>query len=119
MENFFYEDGFYPDLDFLIVDIVDDEVEDLPDDWSITVIQGELEPMFQLKEEHVIDAIFNVGADRFEERWPEDPERQDEEFRAAIKSSIDMDKLNSLVPKLYYPSDQTFTITKQDLLDAC
>lgn len=123
MENFFIEDRFYSDLDCFIEDyfggpyMISDPLEmvkALDNDWSIRVQTSKLEPMFQLSDiaDYAFDRIFS----KFEERFPYESDEQDEDICQALNDSFDVEKFNSLVPKLYYP-DGWATITKQDLLD--
>lgn len=114
MEHFFLEDRFYSDLDDFINDLFPEGVDELPDDWSIRVQKSKLEPMFQLKD--IADYAFDRIFDSFEERFNHESDEQDEDICQALNRCFDVDKFNSLVPKLYYPAGFT-TITKQDLLD--
>lgn len=120
MENFFIEENFFMDLDSLISHLdLDDNgaVEALEEDWTIEIELSELEPIFQLDEKYVVEAIM-LNTDSFEERWPEDDDGDTaENIKKAIKASVDLDKLNSLLPKLYYPTGKFEEITKQDLLE--
>lgn len=119
MEHFFLEDCFYGDLDDFINDLFPEngDIDALPDDWSIRVQESKLEPMFQLTEDHVKDVLTNYLDDQFDDRFPlDDNDRCFDEIALAIDECFDVNKFNSLVPKLYYP-DGYETITKQDLLD--
>lgn len=119
MEHFFLEDSFYSDLDDLINDQFPEngDIDALPDDWSIRVQESKLEPMFQLNEDHIKDVLINYFDDQFDDRFPlDDNDRCFDEVATAIDECFDVEKFNSLVPKLYYPTAFT-TITKQDLLD--
>ena len=118
MEHFFIEDRFYSDLDDYINDCFpeDGAVESLEDDWSIRVQESKLEPMFQIKREVIEYVLAQHFDDQFYDRYPLDDDQALDDILEAIEKSFDVEKFNSLVPKLYYPT--TFaTITKQDLLD--
>jgi len=118
MKHFFIEDRFYSDLDDYINDCFpeDGDVEALEDDWSIRVQESKLEPMFQTNRADTHDVLISFFYDKYDTRFPEDSESQEEDLSRALKASFDVTLFNSLVPKLYYPT--TFaTITKQDLLD--
>lgn len=117
MENFFIEDEFYSDLSDLI-DREDCEPEELPDDWSVEAIGTELEKIFELKEDFIIDAILNK-TDTWDERFPEEADRIFEKIKVAVKQGLDVKKINDLLPSLYYPSNETWTITKNDLIEYC
>lgn len=118
MEHFFLEDRFYGDLDDFINDLFpeDGDVDALPDDWSIRVQESKLEPMFQLTRPEVAHVINQYIGDMHEDRFNQYDESADEEITEALEACFDVEKFNSLIPKLYYPADFT-TITKQDLLD--
>jgi len=118
MEHFFLEDCFYGDLDDFINDLFPEngDIDALPDDWSIRVQESKLEPMFQLTKEEVAHVINQYIGDIHEDRFNPDDESADDEITEALESCFDVEKFNSLVPKLYYPTTFT-TITKQDLLD--
>lgn len=119
MNPFFIEDQFYSSIEDYLIDheLEKEDVEKLPDDFKLEVMDTSL-PIFVLKEHFVVDAIVQC-TDSFEERFPEDSDKVFVDIKEAIKQSIDMEKLNSLLPKLWYPIDKTVTITKEDLLDAC
>lgn len=119
MENFFYEDNFCSDLEDLMsnFDLYNKEdVEGLPDDWSINVMGTKPEKMFVLKE-RFFDDLADWLCDSYEERFPEDPDRKIGEIKAALMQCVDINKLNGLIPELHYPADNEFKITKSDLLN--
>jgi len=118
MENFYIDTEFYSDIESYLSNngIEDDDVINLEDDWSIKVQLSELKPMFQYKVDQITDDILRA-TDRWEENFPEDSDTVFKELEFAIKQSIDLEKLNSLIPKLYYPSGIFDELTKKDLLD--
>ena len=116
MEHFFIDDRFYSDLDDYINDCFPEGIDELPDDWSIRVQESKLEPMFQLTKEEVAHVINQYIGDIHEDRFNPYDESADDEITEALESCFDVEKFNSLVPKLYYPTTFT-TITKQDLLE--
>lgn len=119
MENFFIDENFCSDLDDLIriYDLEDDNaIPELDEDWSVEVEESELQKIFTLKKEFVVSAIIEK-TDTWEERFPEDSDRLFEEIKKAIEQSIDIEKMNSLLPELYYPNGKKFKITKKDLLE--
>ena len=120
MTNFFIDDSFYSEVEDYLIDyeLEKEDVEKLPDDWELDVNESELQPIFTLSQEFITEAILD-RTDSFDERFPEDSDRVFEDIKKAIKQSIDLDKLNELLPKLWYPNGKKATITKQDLLDAC
>jgi hypothetical protein len=118
-ENFFVEDEFYNDIeDYLIArDLEMEDIEKLPDDYKVEIMLSKLEPIFQLKRDWVIGVV--VGAtDTFDDRFPEENEHIFKQIENAVNLSIDIDKLNSLLPSLYYPGGEDSFLTKQDLIDA-
>lgn len=119
MENFFIDDKFHMDLDSLITDLdLDDDgaIEALPEDWSIIAEETELQKIFTLTKEFVVDSIMDA-TDKWEERFPEDVEDLYEKIKKSIGEGIDLDKMNASTPELYYPNGNTFEITKADLLE--
>ena len=113
MENFFIEDELYSNLEDLIDILCIDEVEELEDDWNIKVELSDFEPMFELDIEFIVNAI----TDKFEDRFPEDSDNAFKKIEEAIIGSVDLEKLNKMIPSLYYPNCDYRIITKQDLLD--
>jgi uncharacterized protein YutE (UPF0331/DUF86 family) len=120
MENLFKEEIFFCDLSDVMdyYDIDEDEFEELDDDWKIELQTSTLEPMFQLTEQVVIDAILQ-HTDTWEDRFPEDDDSILNKLEIAVKSGIDINKINEAIPKLYYPNGGKIIVTKQDLIDYC
>lgn len=114
MEDFFIDDKFYMDLDSLITDLdlhEDGAIEALEEDWIIKVQLGELQPMFKVTAEILTDYLCDAN----EERFPEDGD-QDMDIKKALLAAVDFEKLNSMIPKLYY-GGKNATITKADLIE--
>lgn len=120
MENLFKDEIFFCDLSDVMdyYDIDEDEFAELPDDWEIELQTSKLEPMFQLTEKFVIDAILQ-NTDTWEDRFPENNDSVLNGLEDAVKSGIDINKINKSIPKLYYPDGGKITVTKQDLIDYC
>lgn len=120
MENFFADETFYAEVEDLINDreLEKEDVEALPDDYEIKIEETTEEPIFQLKMDWICNAIVE-RTDSFEDRFPEDNDSIFRQIEDAIKSSVDLGKLNSKLPKLYYPNGKFSKLTKQDLLNAC
>ncbi len=118
MENFFYDDKFCSDLSdlFDIFDIDDENIAELPDDWSATCEETTLEKMFEIKKDFAVNAIVEQ-TDTWEERFPEESDDLFKRIKKAISDAIDIDKLNEAIPSLYYANGKKFVITKQDLID--
>jgi hypothetical protein len=116
IENFFEDGNFYTDLeDFMyrIFDGEEDQIKELDDDTVFNCKGSKLEPILSLSAEWITERIDD---DRFSEN------NSDEEYEKTTKilnANIDYEKINALIPKLYYEDYRDkFTITKQDLLNA-
>jgi len=114
--NFFYEDKFCSDLSDLMdeLDIGEEQLQHLPDGWSVKVELSKDEPMFQLKATDLEEMLYDKHQDRYTEDTPDGPI-----IVKALNECVDFEKLNSMIPSLYYPSSNFVTITKQDLIDYC
>lgn len=71
----------------------------------------ELEPIFQVDAEMLCELLVDANEDRLTVDGDEETD-----ILKALKESIDFDKLNELLPKLYYPNNKFAVITKADLL---
>ncbi|MEO6304182.1 MAG: hypothetical protein ABIP51_13535 [Bacteroidia bacterium] len=110
MENIFYEGKFYSDISELIDDLeLEETINDEPDDWTIICKESNLQKIITLSEDWINDKIND-------ERLPEDEDRVFDKLSKALKT-IDYDKVNALMPELYYESRRKFVITKKDILD--
>jgi hypothetical protein len=114
MENFFYEDTFCSDLADLaeLFDIDEDNVNDLKDDWQQRVELSELEPIFKIDADNLCQLLADANEDRLSDEFNEEAK-----VLKALKESIDFDRLNTLLPKLYYPSNKFEIVTKADFVD--
>ena len=113
MENFFYNDKMYDGLEELIesLDIEDYEIEALPDNWSITCYHMEEQKMFKLSLEEIMD---NLDDERFShdhcyKEW--------DDIYEIIADNMDIEKINELMPSLWYPLAVSFKIKKSDLAE--
>lgn len=114
MENFFYNDNFYSDMESFIHENFEDESEiaELDDDKLFLCKGSKLEPILKLSAEWIAERIDD---DRFSEN---NSDGEIQEISEILEKNIDYEKINSLMPKLYYENyKDKFTITKQDLLD--
>lgn len=114
MENFFYEDNFYTELCELCEyqDWDKEYIQTLPEDYTIEVMLTDAEPIFKLDAEWITERID-------EERFSEN--NCDDEYSRITKilnENIDFEKINALIPQLYYGNRAIYHFTKQDLLDA-
>lgn len=121
MENFFYEDRFCSDLGDLMDELglyEESDINELDENWSVDVMETKSEKIFVLKKDFVLGAVMNA-TDKWEERFPEDSGDVFKQIEKAVGDSIDIDKMNELLPSLWYPSDSKVVVTKQDLIDYC
>lgn len=119
MENFFIEDRFFSDLDdfldWLDLSFNEMDVKDLEDNWTQKVGLTELQPMFQIDTEFIVDSVME-RTDKWDDRWPQDDDKTADQVKTAIRVGIDVEVINKFIPKLYYPTGKFEVITKQDLL---
>lgn len=113
IENFFCDEDFMSDFDDLAIklDIDEDNVKFLPEDFQIKVELSELEPIFKIDAKNLCQLL----ADNNEERLTDNYE-EESEILNAIKQCVDFKKLTELLPKYYYPNNKFVTITKSDLV---
>lgn len=112
MENFFLDDKFCSDLGDLChhLDLDDDAIAALPDDWFVEVVESSLEPVVKLSADWIVNKVND-------DRWTEDGNEVGKVYKAL--ELIDFDKVNAAMPTLYYESRplKKFKIKKADLLD--
>ena len=116
MEHFIYnDDEFMSDIGDLLshLELEEEDVIALPDDYNVTCENTDLEPMFVFNHDRFVDFLSDIYADRF----PEESDSTFTKIESAIKQSFDIEKFNSLIPQLYYPNGKMFTVTKNDLLE--
>ena len=121
MENFFVDDNFYSDISELVDDVLYDEriedVSELPDDWEIECKYTEEKPIGQFDKEKLVGQILETCEVVWSDMLPEDDHRTLKELKKSISAGIDVEKMNPLVPTLYYPTREKFKITKKDLIE--
>ncbi len=108
-EVFFWNDEFCYDLDKIFEYLEEEYGKDIPDDWSDTIIEAELQPVFKISIDWIMDRIN-------EERFDEEGKPWDKVVNV-LNKYIDFDKINEEMPKLYYQTRKKVVITKQDLID--
>lgn len=120
LSSFFVDDIFYSDIEDFLEDY-DIYTEDngldfgvLDDDWTCKIYFTKLQYMFQLNEQRLFDILYNAHEDRFS-----DDDEDDGRIIRALKECIDFDKLNSKIPKYYYPTGKPYILTKQELINYC
>ena len=113
MENFFYNDKFYIDLNHFVNDMdLEENISELESDWQVKVELTDLEPIFKLDADSLCEMLSSV----FDERFSEDGD-EEEKILKALKECIDFDKLKISLPQLHYPNNKFVVITKSDLVD--
>ena len=73
----------------------------------------DLEPIGVLS----VDLLTELLMDKWEDRQSEDGLEYDK-IEKVIKENIDFDKINELLPKLYYPNGKEITFTYEQLMEA-
>lgn len=119
MENFFYDSKFFRDLEELMEyhDIATEaDIYGLPVDWHIEAEEGSMQKIFTLKKSFIVDAVVNK-TDAYGDRFPEESDSVFKQIEIAIEQAIDIDKLNEMLPELYYPSGKFFIINRNHLFD--
>lgn len=118
MENFFVDDKFYSDFNEFLIDIEveEDEINELDEDWTQEIELTTLEPILKIDEKYLNNIVEEI-TDWEVERFPEDGDKVIDKIKEAFIKSFDQNKLNELMPKLYYPNGKKVTLTKKDLLD--
>ena len=116
MENFFEDGEFYTDLEDFIYKVFDGEeeqVRELEEDAVFECKGSKLEPIIDFSTQWITERIDD---DRFSEN---NVDSEIDEIEKVLNGNIDFEKINALIPKLYFVDRRNkLTITKQDLLDA-
>ncbi len=109
----YYNDNFYETVQELSEHLfeTDREITNLPEDYRLAVKECDTEPLVIFTPDMIMERCID------EERLPEEAESQLETIRQALKSCIDFEKLNALVPECWYPSRKTTFLTKQDFIN--
>ena len=92
----YYSEKYYDELSDLVDDL---EWEEMKEGDTITAEYCALEPMFTLNAEELMDSLEN----KWEYRTSEDGDEYDMLLNV-LEKNIDYDKINSLIPKLWYPN---------------
>lgn len=113
MENFFYDDMFCSDLEDLanIFDVDENNVNELDEDWRVLVQMSNLETIFKVNANLLCRLLVDSNEDRFSFDFSEESK-----VIKALEKTIDFEKLNEALPRLYYPKNDYETITKSDLV---
>ena len=110
MENFFYFQNFYSDLSDLcnFMEWDKEELESFEDDFKIEINTSRLEPIIDLSASWIIE---HIDDERFTEEGNEVGK-----LVVVLNENIDFEKVNSLMPKIYYETRNKITVTKDELL---
>jgi len=125
LENFFVDSDFYETVaDFTeYLDLVDSEMaeNDLEDEVSYEAFTSTKEPILKYTKDklfkHIGAELIGALYDRNEDRYPEEPEDVEKEILKAFKESFDIEKFNSLLPKLFYPNGKKVNVTKANIVE--
>lgn len=112
MENFFYNDNFFSDIDTLMcyLDLDDEQsIIALENDWYIQVGLTTPRPIIQYNS-YMLTGLVQ------DDDLSEDQEEL-ETLRKILEKEINFDKINKLVPELCYLNGKTEMITKEYLLE--
>ena len=105
-----YNDRFYNEISEIIEDW---DFEQVGESFTLKVENCDLEPIITLTADLIADSIEN----HLEERHSEDcAEIEYNRIIAVLKQNIDFDKINSELPKLWYPNNTFETYSKAQLL---
>lgn len=111
-EGYWYEGTFYHDIVELAEDLFPEveEVNELPDDWSIEVEVLTLQPVHQFTMDELVDRID-------EYRIPDEDWDYNDTFGKSMNEILAY--INAKMPKYFYPQNKSekMTIIKRDLLE--
>jgi hypothetical protein len=107
---YYYNDDFYSDIEEIIEDW---DLDEMKEDETIRVENSNLEPIITLTADLIAESL-EVHLD---ERHSElHAEREYKEIVKALNDNIDFDKVNSQLPKLFYPNNTFEVFTKAELI---
>ena len=115
-ENFLYGDQFVTDYEDLMYYLGEDDLNELPEDYSVKIQLSKSEKIFKMEENWIVDTIIQQ-TDKWEDRFPEDSDSVFKQIESAIRSGVDFEKINQNLPDIYYPSGEYAVVTKQDLIN--
>ena len=111
-QNFFLNDEFYKDLFDVINHYGYEYYHNIPDDFKETCYESVVEPIFKLGSGELDEYIFDSSIDRISDRI--NGREYFEKIMEAVEQSIDIDKLNSLIPTDFYEGNVEFELVKED-----
>jgi len=80
-----------------------------PVDFTVEAYECDLEFIIQLDGDYIAECIDD-------ERLSEDGDEK-EDVAKILNANIDFDKINSLMPKLWYPSNRKIILTRDELIN--
>jgi len=117
-QPFFLDDTFYSSHEEYIQDLSESMTPELlKEDFGEIVEGSSLQPIIDFNDSainNMAEALYSINEERFSEHSGEEEVKKIEK---ALKESIDFEKLNLLMPKLYYPSGKKYVIEKKDVYD--
>ena len=106
----YYNENFYHELSDLVADI---DLETFKVGDTITVEDCDLEPIGKISAELLTELLM----EQWEDRRSEDG-NEDDKTELVLSENIDFDKINGLLPKLWYPNGKEITFTYEQLMEA-
>lgn len=110
---YFYNESEFGNIEDVIMYFFegdDDEINALPDDYTIDVYECQLHPVIDVDNFPFIDVAENLIDVQSEEG------EEIDELADALRQCLDLEKLRPLVPNLWHPKNKV-KITKQNLID--
>ena len=107
---YYFNDKFYNEVEEIIEDL---DLDCMDENATIKVENCDLEPIITLNANLIVDSLENHLEDRYSEY------RAETEYKRIVnvlKQNIDFDKINSELPKLWYPNNTFETYSKAQLL---
>lgn len=104
------DDRFFSEVQDIAEHLEYDFLADQTDDFTVEAYECDLELIGSLSGEAIAERVFDE--DRFSENMDEDQER----IAKILDANIDFEKINSLLPRLWYPSDRKVIFTKAELI---
>jgi len=106
----FYEDKFYQNTDDLAQRIGHAELWNFPEDFIFHYQFCELQPITKFDG-------WNISETIDDERFPLDgDEHMRNSVAIVLNANIDWEKINELLPKLWYPTVHSGEVTRDELL---
>lgn len=110
--NFMYaiDDRFFSEIQDIAEHLECEFLVEQTDDFTVEAYECDLEFITQLDGDSIADCIDD-------ERLSEDGDEK-EDVAKILNGNIDFDKINALMPKLWYPSNRKVVFTKAELIAA-